>query len=222
MSQKNERSDLTPTKESYNTGCWESDLKVLSKVTVIVPLKLLMICKHIAERVDGDEFSVVTDIENKSLDTIRLSDLYYIPKQSVTSGSIEYLPDDYHHSVVIHRHPDGFNNFSSTDNKYINLNFELSLLYTLQDDFVNGLYNLRLDEVIIPLPVKIIVDDGIEKIDIINIERRNNLKEFLPLNADRRNDPKETYPTNIDAEEVMHEMLELNHRVDMMESYFYR
>jgi proteasome lid subunit RPN8/RPN11 len=106
---------------------------------VIVPLKLLLVCNSIVAKLDGEEFSIVTNIESRTSDTLTLSEEYYIPKQRVTSGSIDYLPDDYSHSVVIHRHPNGLNTFSKTDHEYINQNFELSLLYTEEEYFVNGL-----------------------------------------------------------------------------------
>jgi len=203
-----------------NSDCWDSDLIVLDHVTVVVPLKLLLVCNHIASRVDGDEFSIVTDIKSKTLDTIVLSDEYYIPKQSVTAGSIDYLPDEYHHPVVIHRHPDGFDNFSTTDHRYINQNFELSLLYTHQDEFVNGLYNLKIEDAIIQIPVNVVVEDGLAEIDITNIERLNYFDELISRREEIKTIKNEIPNDLIDPEQVMHEMLELNQRVDMMESYF--
>ncbi len=204
--------------------CWDSELKVVSCVTVIVPVKLLLVCNHIASRVNGDEFSIVTDIENKTIDKIVLSEKYYIPKQLVSEGSIEYLPDDYHHKVVIHRHPDGINNFSRTDQDFINQNFELSLLYTQRDEFVNGLYNLKADEAIVPVPVQVEIEDGIEELDLANIERirANNNTDPFSITGDKKETDTFKRNNSFDAEDIMHEMLELNNRVDTMESYFYK
>jgi len=158
-------SEFTETSKS-----WESDLIVIEKMKVIIPLKLLLVCNSIATKLDGEEFSIVTNIEKKTSDSIILSEEYYIPKQKVTSGSIDYMPDEYSHSVVIHRHPNGLNSFSVTDQSYINQNFELSLLYTAEEYFVNGLYNLKHEDAIIPIPIKTIIEYGIEDIDISNIE----------------------------------------------------
>jgi len=149
---------------------WESDLKVIEKMKVIVPLKLLLVCNSIVSKLDGEEFSIVSTIKSRTSDTLTLSDEYYIPKQLVTSVSIDYQPDEYSHSVVIHRHPNGLNTFSKTDHEFINQNFELSLLYTAEESFVNGLYNLKHEDAIIPIPVKANIDYGIEDIDISNIE----------------------------------------------------
>jgi len=158
-------SEFTETSKS-----WESDLKVIEKMKVIVPLKLLLVCNSIVSKLDGEEFSIVSTIKSRTSDTLTLSDEYYIPKQLVTSVSIDYQPDEYSHSVVIHRHPNGLNTFSKTDHEFINQNFELSLLYTAEESFVNGLYNLKHEDAIIPIPVKAIIDSGIEDIDISNIE----------------------------------------------------
>lgn len=156
--------------EKVSTNSWESDLIVIEKMKVIVPLKLLLVCNSIVSKLDGEEFSIVTKIAKRTSDTLTLSDEYYIPRQRVTSGSIEYLPDEYSHSVVIHRHPNGLNTFSKTDHEFINQNFELSLLYTAEEYFVNGLFNLKHEDAIIPIAVRPVIDYGIEEIDISNID----------------------------------------------------
>jgi len=151
---------------------WESGIKILKKIDVVIPLKLLLICNQIADKVQGDEFSIVTNIQEKDDTEIVLSEAFYIPKQQVSHSNIEYLPDDYKFNTVIHRHPDGCNSFSSTDQEYINQNFELSILYTKRDGFVNGLYNLRHENgYLIQIHVEIYVDYGIQEIDISNIQK---------------------------------------------------
>jgi len=151
---------------------WESGIKILKKIDIIIPLKLLLVCNQIADKVQGDEFSIVTNIQEKEDTEITLSDEFYIPKQQVSHSNIEYLPDDYKFNTVIHRHPDDLNNFSNTDQEYINQNFELSILYTKRDGFVNGLYNLRHESgYLIQIPVEIYVDYGIDEIDISNIQK---------------------------------------------------
>ena len=174
---------MSKIKENNHTSkSWESDLIVIEKMKVIVPLKLLLVCNSLVAKLNGEEFSIVTNIAKRSSDTITLSEDYYIPKQNVTSGSIDYLPDDYNHSVVIHRHPNGLNSFSATDQSYINQNFELSLLYTSDEYFVNGLYNLKHEDAIIPIPVKAVIEYGIEEIDISNIESVYNGAEETTSN----------------------------------------
>ncbi len=164
---------------------WESGIKVLDKMDVIIPAKLLFVCDKIAGKVHSDEFSIVTNIKEKDDATLILSDEYYIPKQRVANTSIEYLPDDYNFNSVIHRHPDGMNSFSSTDRNFINQNFELSILYTREDGFVNGVYNLKLDNYLVQIPVEIYIDYGLEEIDISNIERETLLSTFNRGKSDK-------------------------------------
>jgi len=155
---------------------WESELNIISSIQVVIPVKLYLVCNQIASKVGGNEFSIVTDIKEKDNQNILLTNEFYIPKQKVNPSNIDYLPDVYTHSVCIHRHPDGCNGFSSTDKEYINQNFILSLLYTRRDGFVNGIYNMRLDDkTMIQLPVEIKVDYNLEEIDIGNIVEEKNL-----------------------------------------------
>ncbi len=162
---------------------WESGIKVLESVDVVVPVRLLHVCDAISKKVFGDEFSILTNIKEKDENTIFLGEEFYIPKQRVSQTSIDYLPDNYSFNTVVHRHPDGMNTFSSTDRNFINQNFELSILYTREGGFVNGIYNLKHDDYLIQIPVIIYIDYGMEDIDITNIEResifslRNKIRE---------------------------------------------
>ena len=162
--------------KTVNSHSWEAELKIISKMQVIIPVKLLLICNQIAGKVNGNEFSIVTDIKEKEASKLVLADNFYVPKQKVSSGHIDYLPDVYSHKVCIHRHPDGYDSFSGTDREFINQNFEMSLLFTKSDGFVNGIYNLKTaEDTIIQLPVEIVVDYELEPIDITNIDMAKDL-----------------------------------------------
>jgi len=169
---------------------WESGLKILKRMQVVIPLKLLLVCNQIAEKID-DEFSMVSNITEKDDTELTLSEDFYIPKQIVSHSSIDYLPDEYHFNTVIHRHPDGCNSFSSTDQNYINQNFELSILYTKRDGFVAGQYNLRHESgYLIQLPVEIFVDYGIDEIEITNIQKPAPLVVIDKPKKHRGREPK--------------------------------
>jgi len=176
------KSKLKEKKEKVEA--WTSGIKLLSKLDIIVPLKLLLVCNQLAEneKIGDDEFSIVTNILEKDDMEITLDENYYIPRQEVSHSSIDYLPDDCEgksYNVVIHRHPDGCNSFSSTDREFINQNYELSLLYTKRDGFINGIYNLKHDNgYLIQLPVQIFVDYGIQEINIENIQKPAPLVVF--------------------------------------------
>ena len=165
---------------------WESGIKVLHGIDVIIPVKLLLVCNHISDKVREDEFSILTSISERDESTLTLSKGFYIPKQRVTQHSIDYLPDQYSFNTVIHRHPDGMNTFSSTDREYINQNFELSILYTKAEGFVHGVFNLKHDDYLIQLPIAIYIDYGLRNIDLSNIERESFLTSFKKERRPRR------------------------------------
>ena len=179
-SSKKDKAQARLQKYGHSKEAWESGIKVLETVDIVIPARLLHVCNQIAGKVRGDEFSILTNILEQDNDTITLSEEFYIPKQKVASTSIDYLPDteasNYH--VVIHRHPDGMNTFSSTDRNYINQNFQLSILYTEEGGFVNGVYNLKHNDYLIQIPVEIYIDYGLEEIDISNIEQE---RFYLPF-----------------------------------------
>ncbi len=195
---------------------WESELNIISSIQVVIPVKLYLICNQIAGKVGNNEFSIVTDIKEKDNQNILLTDDFYIPKQKVNPSNIDYLPDNYHHSVCIHRHPDGCNGFSSTDKEYINQNFILSLLYTRRDGFVNGIFNMRLDDkTLIQLPVEVKVDYALEEIDIEHIVQEKDLftEDDLPA---RYKDKRSPY-----KKEKEEELNELESRIDFLEDAMY-
>lgn len=182
------KSKLMDKKEKVEA--WESGLKILKRMQVVIPLKLLLVCNQIAEKVD-DEFSIVTNIFEKDDTELILAEEFYIPKQIVSHSSIDYLPDDYKYNCVIHRHPDGCNGFSSTDQNYINQNFELSILYTKRDGFIAGQYNLKHENgYLIQLPVEIFVDYGIDEIDLGNIGKPAQLVVIDNRKKHRDREPK--------------------------------
>lgn len=207
---------LNNNQSNNDSNSWEADVTIINSILVIIPVKLYLACLQIANRVSSNEFSIVTDIKEKDGSKILLSDTFYIPKQKVTTGSIDYLPDTYKHNVCIHRHPNGCNGFSSTDRDFINQNFEASLLYTKSEGFINGIYNLKTDEkTIVQLPVEILIDYDFEKIDISNIANEDDIfKKEEPLvskkltRPENEEDEKPATKEDVDILEARLEMLE--------------
>lgn len=205
-------------KQSSNnhTNSWEADLTIINRMMVIIPVKIYLACLQISNRVSSNEFSIVTDIKEKDSSKILLSNVFYIPKQRVTPGSIDYLPDTYKHNVCIHRHPNGCNGFSPTDKEFINQNFELSLLYTKSEGFINGIYNLKTDDkTIVQLPVEILIDHDFEKIDISNIAVEDDIfrKDEIRLSKKLTGPGPEEVQEPATKEDVEH----LEARMEMLE-----
>lgn len=151
---------------------WGGETTFTDKMNVYIPLKLQLVCNKIARQVSGNEFSIFCKIEKIDGNNVYLSDFYTIPEQQVSSASIDYGKDpDMEVDTVIHRHPDGMNRFSGTDDAYINKNFKCSLLYTKSGGFVHGIYNMDMgNDTKLRLDVNPIVDDGLGDIDISNIK----------------------------------------------------
>lgn len=125
------------------------------KVKVWVPFHIFCVLENLASKMD-DEYSIVLNAE-KVEGGYLLSEEYRIPKQEVSTASIAYK-EDCPEMCVIHRHPDGCNNFSGTDQEYINQNFALSLLYTVKDGVFKGQYNIKLDDnTFIRVPIQPVV-----------------------------------------------------------------
>jgi hypothetical protein len=199
-----------------NSNSWEADLTIINRMLVIIPVKLYLACLQISNRVSSNEFSIVTDIKEKDSSKILLSDTFYIPKQKVTPGSIDYLPDSYKHNVCIHRHPNGCNGFSPTDKEFINQNFELSLLYTKSEGFINGIYNLKTDDkTIVQLPVEILIDHDFEKIDISNISVEDDIFRKDEIQVSKR--LTEPEPEEILEPATKEDVDLLEARMDMLE-----
>lgn len=210
-------------KKKEKVEAWSSGIKILHNVVIIVPLKLLLVCNQLAEneKIGDDEFSIVTNILEKDDTEITLDENYYIPRQQVSHSSIDYLPDDCegkNYNVVIHRHPDGCNSFSSTDKEFINQNYEISLLYTKRDGFINGIYNLKYDNgYLIQLPVQIYVDYNIQEIDISNIQKPAPLVVFhkKPRNRkDKFRNSDATFDIDLDRIEKEDKKLLLEEKLD--------
>lgn len=163
------------SQRSYNDQPgWVEESTITRKMNVHIPLKLQLVCNNIAKRVGGNEFSIYCRIDRKEGNNIYLSDFYVIPEQTVSPASIDYGKDpDTKVDTVIHRHPDGLNSFSGTDESYINRNFECSILYTKAGGFVYGIYNMDMgNDVKLRLDVEPIITDGLGEIDISMIKEK--------------------------------------------------
>lgn len=153
---------------------WGGDTTFVTDIVVHIPMRLQLVCNHIANKVGNNEFSFFTKIAKREGNNIYLSDEFHIPDQIVSSVSIDYGKDpDAFVDTVIHRHPNGMNRFSGVDENYINANFKCSLLYTKSEGFVHGCYNLDMgNDVKLRLPIKPKLIDGLD-IDVSMIQERS-------------------------------------------------
>jgi len=135
--------------EIMSSGYKVNDLEIL------VDQKVYNVMRAAADIAGEDEYSIL--FKGHWADTgIVVSEEYYIPKQTISGGSVDYdeplgiLREQQGFNVVLHSHPftknkDGW--FSKDDMEYINTNFPISLL-------ANGLHEIIRAHVILETPQK--------------------------------------------------------------------
>ena len=189
-------SDDTPTEEmkkpevaTSTATVWSNELVTpIEEVLIQVPEAISLAMRTIHQQYEDVEFSILTNsIFDKEKNIFIVSEDFYIPKQKVSRVSIHYTEDMSHkYNTVIHKHPDGCNNFSGQDDKYINSNFGFSLLW-MNFEFIKGICNLDTPygslRVRLPLKIEELYNTvDIEENLMINIEKETEeeKKEMIP------------------------------------------
>lgn len=162
-----------------DTECWSNNsVKIVDTVRCFVPKKIEDIMEVLNDKFTGKEYSIfATTIFDERLGKLVVQEDYYIPKQIVSGASVDYkedAPEGF--NTVIHKHPTGCRQFSSTDNTYINQNFDYSLLWE-GGRFVTG--QVRAETVYGLIALKIQVETNFIKPNI-EIENINNIEIFKP------------------------------------------
>lgn len=151
----------------------------IKKIPCIIPRKLFDSIQEIERLVRekfhcDQEFSIYLHGDYDNDGNLIISDTFYIPKQNVSGASVDYKEEPHSfYNGCLHRHPNGVTSFSGTDEKYINSNFEFSLLYVnnhIHTGIVNIVYhnNRRLQAL---LDVKLERPAIMEDIAIDNITK---------------------------------------------------
>jgi len=126
------------------------DIVPVKKMKCIIPHKLLDNIREIEIGVDkkfgsSNEFSIFIHGDYDENGYLIVSEEFYIPKQVVSGASVQYNEEpDEHYNGCLHKHPSGCTSFSGTDEKYINSNFDFSLLYVNQK-ISKGIVNIPYD-----------------------------------------------------------------------------
>lgn len=164
---------LTP----YAQNVWDSDMKIVSKLSLLIPRKILKICNKIQSSLPGMEFSILVRGEWDEGGFL-LSEDYVIPRQEVGAASVDYKEDlssykQLGYNTVIHSHPFASSSFSHSDKESINAHFDCSVLYS-QKNFTTASIKVQISpSVQLQIKPEIdIIDEDIEEIDISNIERK--------------------------------------------------
>jgi hypothetical protein len=99
----------------------------------------------------------------------------------VTAAHIDYEEDNIDFNTVIHKHPDNCMSFSGTDEKYINSNFDFSLLWVNKKLHI-GYIKINCDHISKGLFVRL----------NLNI-KQDSYSEYLPKEAEEKIIKKSTY-----------------------------
>ena len=167
---------------------WESDLTILKSIIVRIPIEIEGTFRELHKRYPhievGAYLKYAPKTEGETL-VLEVEKEIYIPKQECTSGDIKFLePPPEGWNAVIHKHPSGVSRFSSTDETYINANFDLSILFEPQTGFCDASYRLKTDYGLLKMKPKIEVIQpklDIEKLPLENIQE----KRYTPLTTYR-------------------------------------
>ncbi len=165
------------SKRNY-LSVWDSDIKFIDKIKIKIPLKLLLICNKIQEQIGNYEFSLLCKGNFDENGDFILSDDYKIVKQRVSASQIEYNQEhitelkQQGYNTVIHSHHElGLEDFSVTDDEYINKNFLCSILF-VNKKFAKAIMNICIkDNLKLRVNCEIeIMFNYDEEIDTSNIE----------------------------------------------------
>lgn len=157
------------------SATWDSGLNVISELKIKIPQKILQVCRSIQDQLPHTEFSILC--KGSWNGEFTLSEDYIVPKQRVQGASVDYTEDltpykQQGYNVVIHSHPWGGTEFSSSDDETINTNFSASILFGGKD-FTKAVITVAVSEnTKIQIEAKILVSiEDIEQVDISNIEK---------------------------------------------------
>jgi hypothetical protein len=126
-----------------NTG-----LNIVEKPSVILPAEIGRLMLSIQQLIpnSGLEYGVfLKGVWNPNKVCVEVDkDAYYFPKQTASSGHIQFHEDGPgpEYNVVIHRHPSGVRGFSGTDKNSINQEFLASILFIPPWDFPAAVVNI--------------------------------------------------------------------------------
>lgn len=156
---------------------WDSGLRTVREITIILPAKIIRISDAIKRKVAGNEFSFLMRAQWVG-ENIVIGEAIIIPKQEVSMASVDFLEDLTAHrrggwNCILHSHPSGCSGFSSSDDETINSHFDVSLLF-LDGKIVQAIYNVQVsDSVKIQMDCKVEVREvGNEDISVENIKER--------------------------------------------------
>jgi len=106
-------------------------IKIVKKIPMFIPMSIEKAIIGLNKKFPGVEFTIFgKSFWDNDAEHLGIQEEFVIPKQEVSSGHIEYFEDPgIEYDTVIHKHPSGCHQFSSTDWAFINANCRHSTLW---------------------------------------------------------------------------------------------
>ena len=149
-------------KKSSGEVVWKNEnpaLQIINSVDVVIPSDLQEVMLQIQYDLPDSSVEFALYLKGKVVDGIlMLENKWMLPEQEVTAATIDFkeeAPAGF--NGVIHRHPSGCTKFSGTDDEYINVNHEFSLLF-VNRIIHSGIININspVGRIQLPLDINII------------------------------------------------------------------
>ena len=139
---------------------------VKTEAVIKVPLSFLLLCDQFIKYIQSNEYALLYNVKrigNTLTWVLDPSDVY-VPKQRVTSASVEFLEPALvqRYNGVVHRHPSGCKKFSETDRTKLNSLFSASFIYIPYLTTPDAIVNINVDDVArIQVPATVEVEDDV-------------------------------------------------------------
>jgi hypothetical protein len=178
------------------------DLEFISRGTIYVPKSIVAIMSAFCRFASGNEYGIFlcSDINREDF-SATVQDVWVLPDQSVSPAAIHFNEhrEDISFNTICHRHPTGCNSFSSTDNEYINQDFDVSFIFQEHGVISDALINFQ----IAPLKFLRLVSDVV----VFDDETHNVIpyKSLVPVYGGYKNPAVLPLSKTIDAEEEVAE-----------------
>lgn len=155
-----------------NTGA-----EIVKRLTCYVPKSIHNVVRSANTALPRDEFSFLLKCEiDWEEGIVDVSEEWYFPEQVVSAASVNYKEDAAGFNGVMHKHPGKMKTFSTTDDKWINQNFEVSILW-IDDEFCNGRINIPTPAGRVQLPLDVVVAPDFEVMeDVVKVVKEKASK----------------------------------------------
>ena len=137
-------------KSESESKTWDTDYKPVkecpylkAKKKIWIDMYVYILCKKLSEKMGSKEWLIYAKAEE--IGDIIIVREPTIPKQKVSTSSVEVKEPANGYNAVIHSHHDmGLHSFSGTDDSYINSNNMVSILWTNDKGFTKAVAKIKL------------------------------------------------------------------------------